>query len=54
MLKTCRVTIFWSRVSPANGPLSFTAAHTATPDAIRAAGAAPRSRNRSAANMISG
>src|SRR5438034_770131 len=53
-LNACRVTIFSSNVSDANGPTPFTAAHTAITEAMRAAGAAPASRNRHAAIAISG
>jgi len=48
------VTIFWSSVSVEKGPIPSTAAQIATPEAIRAAGAAPRSRKRQAATMING
>lgn len=40
-LKACKVSIFSSSVSDLNGPLPFTAAHTAITEAISAAGAAP-------------
>src|SRR5438477_1646208 len=53
-LNACRVTIFSSRLSEANGPTALTAAHAAITDAIRAAGAAPASRNRQAATAIRG
>jgi hypothetical protein len=54
MLKAWSVTIFSSRLSCANGPSPWTAAHAATTDAIRAAGAAPWSRKRQAASAIRG
>ena len=53
-LNACRVIIFWISVSVPNGPLPCTAAQIATPEAIKAAGAAPRRRNRQAASMIKG
>ena len=53
-LKTWRVTIFSNSVSPANGPVPRIADQIAIPDAIRAAGAAPRKRNRQAASMMRG
>src|SRR5258706_11621135 len=40
-LKACRVTIFWTSVSLANGPVPCTADQIATPEVIRAAGGAP-------------
>src|SRR6266568_7261073 len=53
-LKTCSVIIFSSSPSFANGPMPCTADATASPDAISAAGVAPRRRNRQAATMIKG
>ena len=53
-LKTCSVIIFSSSPSFSNGPMPCTADATARPDAITAAGVAPRSRKRQAATMIKG
>ena len=53
-LKTCRVTIFWVRLTFANGPVALTADQMAMLDVTRAAGAAPRCPNRHAAQPRSG
>src|SRR6266568_2666128 len=53
-LNTCRSTILWNNVAPANGPHPFTDAHTPIPVASSAAEAAPRWRNRHAAHQRNG
>ncbi len=53
-LKTWRVTIFSKSVWSTNGPVPLVADQIATPEAIRAAGAAPRRWNRQAVVMIRG